>query len=175
MSKQISTQDYIDLGREFGLSVRLIKTVVLVESSGKGFAPNGDILIQFEPHIFKKYTGVTIENKVDVQSKEWSAYKEAKNVNWGAALLSTSWGLGQIMGFNFKAAGYDSVSAMVSEFGISEYYQLKGMLNFIKFNPTMFKALKEMDWATFARLYNGPKYEQMGYHTKMKNTYERLG
>ncbi len=174
MNKQISTTDYLELSKEFGISVRLIKTVVIVESSGKGFAVNGDILIQFEPHIFKKYTGVLISNKVDVQSKEWSAYKEAKNINWEAAQLSTSWGLGQIMGFNFKLAGYDTVSAMVSEFGVSEYYQLKGMLNFIKNQPKMFEALKKQDWSAFARLYNGPAYAVNEYDIKLMSTYARL-
>jgi hypothetical protein len=32
-----------------------------------------------------------------------------------AALKSTSWGLGQVMGFNYDKAGYDSVESMVQK------------------------------------------------------------
>jgi hypothetical protein len=36
-----------------------------------------------------------------------------------AALRSTSWGLGQTMGFNAGMVGYDSIDAMIADFVVA--------------------------------------------------------
>ena len=48
-----------------------------------------------------------------------------------AALASTSWGIGQIMGFNYAAAGYSSVEEMVAQLCLNEDNQLQAMARFI--------------------------------------------
>jgi hypothetical protein len=161
------------LAAEFGLETKTLRAVIQVESAGAGFAPNGDIKIQFEPHWFKRYTGHIIDNKVDIQTEEWAAYKEAKAINWEAALLSTSWGLGQVMGFNFKAAGYNSVGEMVAGFKTGEKAQLRGMLNFIK-NNFILDELQRKDWAGFAKVYNGAGYKQFNYDKRLQEAYDKL-
>lgn len=163
-----------DLAKSFDLEEALVKTVLIIESSGSGFTESGIIKIQFEPHIFKNYTGISINNKVDVQNKEWVAYNEAYKKDSEAAMLSTSWGLGQIMGFNHILAGYEKVEEMVKDFKESEYNQLKGMLSFIKSNKKMYEALKKKDWDTFAEKYNGKGYRSFNYHIKLKNTYNKI-
>lgn len=65
-------------------------------------------------------------------------------------------GMGQIMGFNYKAAGYDSAKEMFEAFSTSEEEQIKAMIRFISNNPRMLKALQDGDLETFIRLYNGP-------------------
>lgn len=185
------------MAAEFGIDWKLIKTVLAIESAGSGFdSKTGKIKIQFEPHIFHRELGlkkitsslkliagtlyrvvvgnITIENKVDVQSKEWTAFEAALKINEDAAYKATSWGLGQICGFNHIASGYKTAKEMVDSFKASEYNQLKGMMNFIKYHPKMFAALKVMDWDTFARYYNGPAYKKFSYDTKLRNTYNSL-
>ena len=175
MLKTISSVEIAELAKDFGLSIALVKTVILVESAGRGFDPKtGNIKIQFEPHEFRKRTGLTIQNSVENQTQEWIAYEEAKSHNWKEALMSSSWGMGQIMGYNHEAAGYVNVAGMVSDFKVSEYYQVKGMLTLIRNNKTMYSALKRLDWALFARLYNGPKYELNDYDTKLQNAYNKV-
>lgn len=172
---EITSDEIAKLSLEMGLSVALIKTVMLVESSGSGFdAKTGLIKIQFEPHWFFTFSKTKILNGVELQKAEYEAYNQAYAINKEAAMKATSWGLGQVMGFNHKAAGYKSVADMVDAFRMGEYYQLKGMLSFIRFDRTMFLALKNLQWETFARLYNGKNYKENEYDLKLKRAYERL-
>ncbi len=175
MDKLLTNTLITQLAHDFGLEERVVKTVFRVESAGSGFdATTGKIKIQFEPHIFKRNTGEVIENGVDVQSKEWIAFNAAFKINPEAAMLSTSWGLGQIMGFNHIQAGYKAVGDMVDNFKISEYYQAAGMLSFIRSNIKMYTALKNKDWATFALYYNGKNYHQFSYDIKLSAAYKAL-
>lgn len=193
---RITDEEIKKIANEFGLGFKVVKTVMLVESAGAGFSQNGLIKIQFEPHIFHRelatkkisstlqFLGGTLykltignfimENKVDVQSKEWEAFNKAIEINEDAAYRATSFGLGQIMGFNCKLAGYTTAKEMAEDFKKGEYYQLKGMMNFIKSQSRMFKALQEKDWETFARYYNGAGYKKFSYDTKLAETYSKL-
>lgn len=172
MGKELTKEDKANLSKKFDISIPLIDTVLEVESSGSGFQ-NGRIKIQFEPYWFKHYTGHRIANGVETQSKEWEAYNYAKTLDAHSAMLSTSWGLGQIMGFNFKKAGYPDVESMVESFIESEYEQLYGMLSFIKFNRAMYNALKMQIWHVFAYHYNGELYKKFNYDEKLEAAYER--
>jgi hypothetical protein len=89
------------------------------------------------------------------------------------AALSTSWGLGQIMGFNHEACGYPTAVAMVRDFAKGETQQLEGMLAFVSANAAMLRALQRKDWAAFARLYNGPKYAVNKYDVKLAAAYKK--
>lgn len=174
MDKSITEDQLISLADKFGIDIKCLKAVLKVEAAGHGFdSATGNIKIQFEPHHFKKRTGVDIQNKVDVQSKEWEAYDEAKKINWEAALLSTSWGIGQIMGFNHKLAGYETVSDMVSEFKESEFNQIKGMLTFIV-NSKLIQPLRDKNWAAFAKGYNGSGYKMFDYDTRLEEAYNSI-
>jgi len=172
--KYLSTVQKSELSKRFDISVALIDTILDIESSGSGFdAKTGLIKIQFEPYWFQKFSGIRMANGVETQAKEYEAYQKAFAIDSLSAMKSTSWGLGQVMGFNHKLAGYISVSKMVDDFKESEQAQLNGMLNFIKSQPKMYKALKDHDWNTFASLYNGKNYKQFAYDTKLAKAYSR--
>ncbi len=174
MGKLISLQEKTDLAKKFGIEYKALNAVFMVESSGSGFdKTTGKIKIQFEPYWFQKYTGMKVPNGVENQPAEWAAYDSAYKINADAALKSTSWGLGQVMGFNFKAAGYKDAAAMVDSFTTSEANQLEGMLNFIKATPKMLLALQQKDWATFAKYYNGPKYKEFNYDNRLAAAYAK--
>ncbi len=174
MNKYLSNSDIAQVAKDSFIEFALLKAVILIETSGTGFdRKTGLILLQFEPHVFQKATGKRIINGVESQSKEWAAFKEAAAINKVEALEATSWGLGQIMGFNHELAGYKTVTDMVNAFELSEYWQLQGMVSFIKKQPKMINALKTKDWATFARLYNGPGYKKNDYDTKLALAYEK--
>ena len=173
-SKFITEQDKIELAEKFGIEYRILRTVMKVESAGSGFSKDGKIKIQFEPYHFRKYTGIRIANGVENQPKEYKAYLKAVQIDIEAAMLSTSWGLGQIMGFNHKTAGYKTVQEMVQIFIQSEYYQLEGMLNFIKSHKKMFVALISKEWAVFAYYYNGKYYKKWDYDIKLERAYGQM-
>lgn len=175
MNILLSTDDIKRLATDFNLSVAMIKSVLIVESSGQGFdAATGKIKIQFEAQWFERFEKTKILNGVESQKKEWEAYEKAYAISPESAMKATSWGLGQVMGFNHKQAGYDSVSAMVKEFKMSEYYQLRGMLKFISSNNAMFRALQAQNWGQFAYWYNGPKYRQFNYDVRLADAYLKV-
>jgi len=174
MAKFITLSEKEALAKEFGIEYKALNAVFIVESSGSGFdRKTGLIKIQFEPYWFKKYTGKKLANGVENQTAEWKAYNAAYKIDKAAAMKSTSWGLGQVMGFNYKAAGYKDVQAMLDDFNLNEANQLRGMLNFIKATPKMLEALKKKDWATFAKYYNGPKYKDFNYDTRLAAAYAK--
>src|SRR5579884_1549312 len=95
-----------------------IWTVLSVETSGFGYLPDRRPLILFERHIFSKQTGGAFDAGHPAISsakpggyaggaKEYDRLGPAIVLNRHAALNSTSWGIGQVMGFNSKAAAYD--------------------------------------------------------------------
>jgi len=88
-----------------------------------------------------------------------------------AALASCSWGLGQVMGEHWKSLGYASVQELAKEAKSSVTGQVNLMGRFIKKNGLV-DALKQKDWARFARRYNGPGYKQNRYDEKMAEAYE---
>lgn len=88
-----------------------------------------------------------------------------------AALSSASWGLFQIMGFNYAVCGYSSVQAFVEAHYESEGKQLMAFTGFVRANPAMYAALKAHDWATFAAKYNGPGYKSHAYDEKLARAY----
>lgn len=92
------------------------------------------------------------------QQLEWEAFNLAVNLNSTSkipAIESTSFGLGQIIGFNMASAGY---------YGTEEFFndmhdvrmQIVAMFQFIKSHAQMLTALRNKNFTEFARHYNGP-------------------
>lgn len=146
-----------------------IRAVLKVESRGRGFSPDGRPIILFEPHIFSKLTvrKYDISNPA-VSYKSWGAkpypgtqdgrYKqleEAFALDPEAAVSAASWGLFQILGMNYKACGFASATAFVSDMAQSEARMLAAFEAFVRANKIL-DELQKKDWAGFARVYNGP-------------------
>jgi hypothetical protein len=87
------------------------------------------------------------------------------------ALQSASWGLGQVLGANYKVAGCQSVEQLVEEAHQSEYHQLLHMLKFCQSNRLIVH-LKNKDWHAFARGYNGDGYRANNYHGKLADRFQ---
>lgn len=93
------------------------------------------------------------------QSKEWDVLMFARALDDTAALLSISMGAPQIVGFNYKRVGYESVQHMFEAFARSAHAQLLGMFDFVKGSAATspaIQALQSKDYLTFASIYNGP-------------------
>lgn len=184
---KLSATDFARLASKHGIEEAKIRAVNDVEAAGKGFTPSGALVCLYEPHIAWKYTNgdvrVTLERE-GLAYPKWQAgkYPEtsyaridrcAEIAGAEVACLATSWGIGQIMGFNYKACGFDTALEMVESFAQSEANQLQGMIRFISSNRKMRDALQRGDWATFASLYNGPAYKQNKYDTRLAAAYAR--
>jgi LysM repeat protein len=182
--KKITESDWRRAAKALGVDVAAIKAVADVEAAGGGFLSNGEPKILFEAHQFSRFTGGRYDaSHPDISSHKWNRrlYKggaaehtrlqKAAALNETAALKSASWGKFQIMGSNYKAAGYSNVESFAKAMRTSEGKQLDAFVNFIKSNQAMHRALKSHNWSTFARLYNGPGYAQNHYDTKIGQAY----
>jgi len=108
----------------------------------------------------------------DYPADSYPRLKEAMELDETAALKSASWGLGQILGENFEAAGYASVQEMVAAFLDDEEEHLEAMVRFV-INAGIADDLRAHRWSTVARVYNGRSYAVHGYHTRLEAAYRK--
>jgi hypothetical protein len=170
-----------------------IWTVVEVETAGLtqgfGFRVDRRPQILFERHIFRKYTDGrfdaiapdisgpaggygTLAEQYGKLEKSLALCAKVK-LGTEPALKSASWGMGQVMGFNFALAGYKTASRMVQSMVRSEDAQLAAMAGFLKANGLAEKLVKK-DWIGFAKGYNGAAYWQNQYDVKLAEQYQRF-
>lgn len=180
--KKITTEQIRQIAHNNGYEYAALKAVIMVEGSGKGFdSSTGKILIQFEPHWYRKLDaedgasgdGVWQENKVETQPGEWKAFNDAFSKDSDAAMGATSIGMMQVMGFHWKALGFASVGEMWDYAKQSEANQVEIGVRFINKSAKLSKALKDKDWATFAYYYNGPKYKVNNYDVRLAQEYAK--
>lgn len=181
----LGPEDIKNAATQLGSEVAVIQAVTDVESQGSGFLPSGKPVILFEGHIFSKYTGGKFSAKYPTISYptwtkkyyiggegEWTRYTQAAALDSRAAMMSTSWGLFQVMGFNYKPSGYNTVVDFVDAMKESEAKQLNSFVTFIK-NSGLSDELRNKNWAAFAFRYNGPGYDKNGYDTKLAQAYTK--
>ena len=188
MKNKVSNDQIAEIALCFDLEYAALKAFIEVESGGSGFDKRtGKILIQFEPHWFKRKapyapSGNWSVNKVDVQSKEWIAFNNAFSINPNAAMESTSIGLAQIMGFHWKILDYKSVGEMWDYAKRGEYQQVEQLCLFLKnyLGGRILRHLRDRDWHNVAVYYNGSgymtiakKYGREPYNISMSKAYKK--
>lgn len=188
--KLLKEADIVAAAELLGVDVAAVKAVNRVESRGNGFLADGRCVILFERHIFyreyaKKYGKEAAQSLCERRpdlcnpraggyvggAAEWPRLNAAVLYDKTAALKAASFGLFQIMGFNFAAAGFDDVEAFAAAMELSEGEQLAAFVRFIKSNKRMHTALKNHDWAAFAAAYNGAEYKRNAYDSKLAHAY----
>ena len=90
-----------------------------------------------------------------------------------AALMGTSWGLGQIMGFNHRKCGYEDVHTFVRDACHSEGRQILQAARFIVATK-LDDEFRDKDFEAIERVYNGGGYGGR-YAARMRNAYIGLG
>lgn len=168
-----------------GLAAPELWAVVSVETTGCGYLRDRRPKILFERHYFSRLTDHRFDTDDDADVSQptpggygasgmhqYDRLAVAIGLNRSAALESTSWGIGQIMGTNFKAAGFTNVEAMVAAMVGSENAQLQAMASFLKANK-MDRLLRNRDWAGFARRYNGANYAAHNYDGLLEHFFAR--
>ncbi len=179
-----------------GLPVHEVLAVTSVETGGHAFADvhgQKKPLIRFEGHYFwnrlknfppklhdARELGLAspkaghVRNPKSQQERWDSLLTPAMLIDREAAIESTSWGVGQVMGAHWRRLGFPSADAFKAkaEEGLSG--QIEIMLDFIISDPALKKALERHDWRTFARIYNGPGYQKWAYDKKLEKAYKAL-
>ncbi|GAB5336583.1 N-acetylmuramidase family protein [Pseudomonas putida] len=172
------------------VSVNIIKAFATVESGGRsGFGPAKMPVIAYEGHLFRKYTERKYDRShpllsypyVEKAGPQWRANNKNQTTAWAtlvaayrldpaAALMSTSWGMFQIMGFNFAACGYTTVFDFVTAMKTNAGCQLKAFVGFCSKNPALVKAIKNKDYVGMAARYNGADYGD--YDKRIQTAFE---
>ena len=189
--KYLSDEDIREFAKKWALEVPTVKSVIKVESSGRGFMKDGRPKILFEGHVFWKQlkeVGLPPESyakqnqdilysswtKVHYQGGkgEYERLERAQLIHEEAALSSASWGLFQIMGYHWKNLEYPSILEFVNLQALNEYEHLEAFGRFItRFD--LLEALQQKDWAKFARGYNGKGYAANQYDIKLEKYYRQ--
>ncbi|WP_157016348.1 N-acetylmuramidase family protein [Mesorhizobium xinjiangense] len=184
-------QAAIDLADPAGIDPAALLAVIDVESGGRAFARidgRDEPLIRFEGHYFdRRLSGNRREQARAAglasptpgkianprsQSARWALFRRAAAIDHKAACESVSWGLGQVMGAHWAWLGYGNVDDLVAEARAGVAGQIRLMLRYVE-KAGLTRPLKERDWPTFARGYNGPLYRRHRYDTRLANAYAR--
>lgn len=191
----VSDQDYVNAAAQLGADIDplLVRACAQVESGGKsGFGASGLPIIAYEGHWFHKYThhqydethpllsyrykkkaGWQWQKNNKDQTTAWKTLNEAMELNAEAALKSTSWGMCQVMGFNYESCRYKDVFAFVEAMKRGSLGQLQAFVGYCKGRPGMISALRRKDFAAMAFAYNGKDYGN--YDKQFERAYIRLG
>jgi hypothetical protein len=169
-----------------------LAALVEVESNGQIFAKvDGELrpLILPEPHVFyRRLEGDERERAVKAglayaaqgakpyprtQKARWAQLDRMANINFDEAYQSTSYGVGQVMGYHWKALGYASLQDFLDTVFSGVDGQIDAMLRYCVENDLL-DDVAAGRWLTVARGYNGKKYAA-SYAKKLKAAAERYG
>ncbi|KQY55099.1 N-acetylmuramidase domain-containing protein [Lysobacter sp. Root494] len=184
----IAASDWRDFAQALEIEEATLRAVAEVESTGSGFlpAPSGKPKVLFEGHAFHRLTGGRYSSEhPDISHPKWSRRRYSGSLagEWRrldaacrldrtAALQSASWGLFQIMGFNYPYCGCEDVETFVAKQYESAAQQLALFVKFVS-RPPLLPALRTRNWKAFARAYNGPGFATNHYDGKLAAAYGR--
>lgn len=185
----------INIAKKINIEPALLQCVIDTETGSVGAFIKGtnNPTILFEGHIFykrlKEY-GLNPDLYINTNTKdilyktwtkqyyktglsEWNRLERARQIHRDAANESASWGLAQIMGFNYKMCNCSDINEFVHKMSESKESQLELFAYFIYNNKNMYNALKSKNWSQFAKLYNGPGYTSNNYDKKLQQNYNK--
>lgn len=184
-ASELTEAELISAAKTLDCELAALKAVAKVEAPRGPWIADGRPTILYERHVFARNTSPTgLFDSVapDVSSASPGGYgaggahqydrlEKAMSLDRQAALKAASYGRFQVLGENFKAAGYSSVEAMVTAMFSSVAQQLSAMVQFVK-SRHLAKHLKNKDWAAFALGYNGKNYKINNYDVKLEEAYK---
>lgn len=190
-----------------GIDPYLMLAVVRQEVGARqdGFSEEGKAIINYERHQFSELTAHQYDHKYPsisnprfyfpkknedhpyncTQSERWGLLLFAASIDYEAAVQATSFGLFQIMGFNYHLCGCDSPAQFVDAMHISEQRQFQVWLTFIKEFDCL-EPLQRGDTLAFAiryntgrnwriaENYNKPKAAAQKYANELRVKYDNL-
>ena len=192
MSKKLTEAQIQAQALGLGIEVAALKAVIEVECKGSGFNADGTPVILFERHVFRQRliangkaatADKAMRERPDLCNKTMGNYglysaqhgrlSAAAQYHRDSALESASWGIGQVMGYHWKALGYPTLQNFINAMYRDEASQLDAMCRFIKVNGLV-DEMQRKDWVTFARVYNGADYRKNQYDIKLAKAYAKF-
>jgi hypothetical protein len=175
---------------ENNIEPALLLAVIDTESSGTPFWNIDGVdhpIVRFEGHYFyARLKGDVLQRaiKEGLASKKvggvlnpstgkarYELIARAEALDETAAIESCSWGLGQVMGANWKDLGYNSAKDLMLSAATVDG-QVDMIIRFLNRNGLMEK-LRKKDWKGFASGYNGSSYRKNAYDKKLGQAYQK--
>lgn len=191
MNKKLTLEQITQAAKDINVPLAALRAVIDVECKGSGFNADGTPVILFERHVFRQrliangMPNVALDamrKRPDLCNTATGAYglysaqhnrlAVAATFDRDSALESASWGIGQVMGYHWKALSYKSLQTFVNAMYKDEHSQLQAMCAYIRVNR-LDKHLRNQDWKNFAHSYNGKDYAKNSYDVKLANAYKR--
>lgn len=185
---RLAADDFARAAKAVGCQEAAIRAVVAVEARGTGWDARNRPVILFEPHVFYRnlvgaerdeavrqglaYKSWRSGNYPNTSDARYAQLDRAMKINAEAGLKACSWGIGQVLGENHRSLGFSTARAMVERCLESEGGQLDVMVAFVVANR-LDDDLRRLDWAGFARGYNGPAYAKNAYDVKLASAYRK--
>jgi hypothetical protein len=175
----VDESDIAGFAARLGCTPRQVRAIAQVESSGGGFTAEGRPKILFERHYFWRLTEGRHGFSAWSNPKRggysamdsWLKLAFAACQDPEAAFASASWGKFQVMGAHAARLDYRSALAMAWTMTRSEADHYEAMVRYILAFGLVeeARALSTDPEANraFAKGYNGPAYEDGGYHLKL--------
>ncbi len=180
--RRLDDGDFAAMSARHEIPEYLLRAVVQVEAAGKGSHSSGALVFRYELHKAYQFSRGAKRGELVAAGLANPSYKAAlawphansyPHLERAAAVageelacLASSWGLGQIMGFNHRAVGFDTALAMVRRLAASEADQVEAMIAFIG-SKGLKDDLLAGRWDAFARGYNGRAYKANRYDEKL--------
>lgn len=192
LDQLLKQSDLEAAARKLGVELPAVMAVNEVESRGSGFHADGRPVILFERHQMRRQL---VSHGIDPKpwmashphlvstetggysggTREHQRLHEASQIHRASALESASWGAFQIMGYHWKALGYASLEQFIERMHRSEADHLEAFVRFVQADRRLIQALKTLDFARFAEIYNGPGYKKHKppYDERLETAYRK--
>jgi hypothetical protein len=194
MKRTLSREDFESAALRLGCDVAAIQAVAEIEQGPFGaFHPDGRPVILLERHLVYRFA--KRRHGADIARRWAAAHPGICNPKRGGygksaaqhdrlaqvakldreiALRACSWGLFQILGDNFHAAGHISLQSFVNAMYGGADEHLAAFVAFVLSKPRLAEAMRAHDWHTFAEIYNGPDQEAHDYEGRIGRAHERI-
>lgn len=156
--------------KDLAVTPAQVRAFAIVESDEKPFTPGGFPVVRFEPHhwirrrVDEGAKFDKMKNSRDLDAR-WALFEEMRKVDENAAILSHSFGLFQLMGFNHGVALCADPLTFLTE-SMTVTGQFKLFKRFVLRSPALLSAIKRNRADQVGFHYNGPRYKQNKYDVK---------
>lgn len=178
--------DAIDIPRlahRINVSEDHLRAFMKVEAGSRPYDRQGRPVMLFEPHVFYRALPEAKQAEAVAKGLAYPSWRpgqypadsyprliEAIKIDEDAALKACSIGISQVLVENHSQVGFKTPQAMWQAFMDDEEEHVEAMIRFILANG-IDDDLRAERWETVARVYNGPRYRENAYHTKMAQAF----
>lgn len=163
---------YQATAKELDVPPAAVRAFAIVESDEKSHTAAGFPVLRFEQHRWKKYrvaeaAAMTFDKAVNSKNldERWEQFERMREVASDAAILSHSFGIFQVMGFNYKQCLCADVETFLRR-SMTVEGQFTLFKRFMLESPALLSAVRRFKPEDVGFHYNGPQYKRNKYDVK---------